>query len=82
MQQQPAKAARPSRRRLLVVDDNKVNRLLLARSLDLHLPDAAGPRMPYAPLTERLAECARGVAVIRPGLPRAELRRLHDGGWS
>ncbi len=38
-----------------------------ARSLDLHLPDAAGPRMPYADLTRQLAAHARGVPVMALG---------------
>lgn len=38
-----------------------------ARSLEMHLPDIAGPRMPYAGLTERLAAHARGVAVMSLG---------------
>jgi 2,4-dienoyl-CoA reductase-like NADH-dependent reductase (Old Yellow Enzyme family) len=38
-----------------------------ARSLYMHLPDAAGPRMPYAELTERLALQAGGVPVMALG---------------
>jgi thioredoxin reductase len=38
-----------------------------ARSLEMHLPDIAGPRMPYASLTERLAAHADGVAVMSLG---------------
>ncbi len=38
-----------------------------ARSLEMHLPDSAGPRMPYAALTARLATHARGVAVMSLG---------------
>jgi 2,4-dienoyl-CoA reductase-like NADH-dependent reductase (Old Yellow Enzyme family) len=38
-----------------------------AHTLAMHLPDAAGPRMPYAALTERLAARARGVAVMSLG---------------
>jgi 2,4-dienoyl-CoA reductase-like NADH-dependent reductase (Old Yellow Enzyme family) len=38
-----------------------------ARSLEMHLPDSAGPRMPYAQLTERLAEHAQGVSVMSLG---------------
>lgn len=38
-----------------------------AHTLAMHLPDAAGPRMPYAALTERLAARACGVAVMSLG---------------
>jgi len=38
-----------------------------ARSLEMHLPDMAGPRMPYASLTERLADHAEGVTVMSLG---------------
>ena len=38
-----------------------------ARSLEMHLPDIAGPRMPYGPLIERLAAHAEGVAVMSLG---------------
>lgn len=38
-----------------------------ARSLEMHLPDIAGPRMPYRPLIERLVPHAEGVAVMSLG---------------
>jgi 2,4-dienoyl-CoA reductase-like NADH-dependent reductase (Old Yellow Enzyme family) len=38
-----------------------------ARTLEMHLPDIAGPRMPYAALTEQLAGHAQGVAVMSLG---------------
>ena len=38
-----------------------------AHTLEMHLPDAAGPRMPYASLTERLASQAQGVPVMSLG---------------
>ena len=38
-----------------------------ARSLEMHLPDIAGPRVPYGPLIERVAAHAEGVAVMSLG---------------
>lgn len=38
-----------------------------ARSLEMHLPDAAGPRVPYAALIAGLAARARGVPVMALG---------------
>lgn len=38
-----------------------------AHSLHMHLPEAAGPRMPYAALTAELARHARGRAVMTLG---------------
>lgn len=38
-----------------------------SRTLEMHLPDAAGPRMPYADLTRRLARHAGSVAVMALG---------------
>jgi 2,4-dienoyl-CoA reductase-like NADH-dependent reductase (Old Yellow Enzyme family) len=38
-----------------------------ARTLEMHLPDAAGPRMPYAALVRELAAHAQGVPVITLG---------------
>lgn len=38
-----------------------------ARSLEMHLPDISGPRMPYAELTERLAAYAQDVPVMSLG---------------
>lgn len=53
-----------------------------AQSLEMHLPDAAGPRMPYALLTRRLAAQARGVAVMGLGRitdPAEAQGMLEDG---
>ena len=53
-----------------------------AHTLDMHLPDASGPRMPYAALTQRLAAQANGVPVM--GLGRitdpAEAQALLQAG--
>lgn len=38
-----------------------------AHTLEMHLPDAAGPRMPYAGLIRSLAQQARGVPVMALG---------------
>lgn len=38
-----------------------------ARTIEMHLPDAAGPRMPYAALVRELAAQAQGVPVITLG---------------
>jgi hypothetical protein len=38
-----------------------------ARTLEMHLPDAAGPRMPYAALVRELAAQSQGVPVITLG---------------
>ena len=38
-----------------------------ARTLEMHMPDAAGPRMPYLGLIERLAGHPRGVPVMALG---------------
>lgn len=53
-----------------------------ARSLELHLPDAAGPRMPYADLTRQMAAHSRGVAVMTLGriTDPAEAEALLAGG--
>lgn len=56
-----------------------------AISLEMHLPDAGGPRMPYAALTRRLAAQARGVAVMGLGRitdPAEAQAVLEDGSVS
>lgn len=53
-----------------------------AHTLDLHLPDAAGPRMPYGALTRQLAAHAQGVPVMVLGRitdPAEAQALLQDG---